>query len=431
MARGVDMTQLLNKPDTLIQTEVQYDSGVYNKHDIALVRGLGVKVWDSTGREYIDCIAGIGVASIGHSHPALVKAISDQAATLMICPQTFPNDKRAEFYDELVSILPQGLNRIFPCNSGAEAIEAAMKFSRVATGRSKFIAMKRGFAGRTMGALSLTFEQKYREPFAGLVHDTTWVAFNDIAQLEAAIDDQTAAVFIEPVQGEGGVRPANPEFLRAARELTRKHGALLIFDEIQSGFCRTGKWWGHQHACAVECISGNSGGCIDCPVADSCAVQPDLMTMAKAIGGGLPLGAMAMTSAVADAMPKGGHGTTFGGNPLAMAAGTAAIRVMKEERLAARAAELGAYFMEQLSKIDSKKIKEVRGRGLMIGVELKEHSAPYLEALERDHAILAYSATPTVIRFLPPLVITREEIDRVVTATAAVLEGVNPKAPAI
>ena len=430
MARGVNMTQLLNKPDTLIQTEVQYDSGVYNKHDIALVRGLGVKVWDSNGREYIDCIAGIGVASIGHSHPALVKAISDQAATLMICPQTFPNDKRAEFYDELASVLPQGLNRIFPCNSGAEAIEAALKFSRVATGRTKFIAMKRGFAGRTMGALSLTFEHKYREPFAGLVHDTTWVAFNDIAQLEAAIDGETAAVFIEPVQGEGGVRPANPEFLRAARELTRKHGALLIFDEIQSGFCRTGKWWGHQHACAVQCISSNTGGCIDCAIADSCAVQPDLMTMAKAIGGGLPLGAMAMTAAVADAMPKGGHGTTFGGNPLAMAAGTAAIRVMKEERLAARAAELGAYFMEQLSKIDSKKIKEVRGRGLMIGVELKEHSAPYLEALERYHAILAYSATPTVIRFLPPLVITIDEIDRVVAATAAVLEQVNPKATA-
>jgi LysW-gamma-L-lysine/LysW-L-ornithine aminotransferase len=430
VARGVKMTQLLNGPDTLIQTEVQYDSGVYNKHDIVLVRGAGVKVWDSSGREYIDCIAGIGVASIGHSHPALVKAISEQAATLMICPQTFPNDKRAEFYDELASILPQGLNRIFPCNSGAEAIEAALKFSRVATGRTKFVAMKRGFAGRTMGALSLTFEHKYREPFAGLVHDTTWVAFNDLAQLEAAIDGETAAVFIEPVQGEGGVRPANPEFLRAARELTRKHGALLIFDEIQSGFCRTGKWWGHQHGCAEACVGGNTGGCIDCAIADSCAVQPDLMTMAKAIGGGIPLGAMAMTAAVADAMPKGGHGTTFGGNPLAMAAGTAAIRVMKEERLALRAAELGAYFMEQLSKIDSKKIKEVRGRGLMIGVELKEHSAPYLEALERDHAILAYSATPTVIRFLPPLVITIDEIDRVVAATAAVLEGVNPKSSA-
>jgi LysW-gamma-L-lysine/LysW-L-ornithine aminotransferase len=422
------MTQLMSKTDALIQTETQYDSGVYNKHEIALVRGLGAKVWDANGREYIDCIAGIGVANVGHSNPDVVRAIADQAATLMICPQTFPNDRRAEFYDELVSVLPQGLNRIFPCNSGAEAIEAAMKFARVATGRNKFVAMKRGFAGRTMGALSLTFEPKYREPFEGLVHDTSWVAFNDLAQLEAAIDGETAAVIIEPVQGEGGVRPANPEFLRAARELTKKHGALLIFDEIQAGFCRTGKWWGHQHACAPECVSGNSGGCVKCQVAESCAVLPDLMTMAKAIGGGIPLGAMAMTAEVADKMPKGGHGTTFGGNPLAMAAGVAAIRFMKQERLADRAAELGAYFMARLSEIDSKKIKEVRGRGLMIGVELKEHSNPYLEALERDHAILAYSATPTVMRFLPPLVITKEEIDRVVDATAKVLETVNPKA---
>jgi acetylornithine/LysW-gamma-L-lysine aminotransferase len=425
------MTQLLNPANPLVASELRHDSGVYNKHEIALVRGRGTRVWDSTGREYIDCIAGIGVANVGHSHPAVVQAIQEQAATLMVCPQTFPNDQRAAFYDELVSVLPQGLDRIFPCNSGAEAIEAAIKFARAATGRTKFVSMKRGFAGRTLGALSLTFEPKYREPFEGLVHDTTWVAFNDLEQLEAAIDDQTAAVFIEPVQGEGGVRPASVEFLRKARELTTKHGALLIFDEIQAGFCRTGKWWGHQHACAAECVAGNNGGCIDCAVADTCAVRPDLMTLAKAIGGGVPLGATAMTAAVADKMPKGGHGTTFGGNPLAMAAGVAAIRVMKEERLAARAAELGAYFMAGLEGIASKKIKEVRGRGLMIGVELKEHSAPYLEALERDHAILAYSATPTVMRFLPPLVITKDEIDRVVAATAAVLEAVNPKAPAV
>ncbi len=421
------MTQLMSKTDALIQTEVRHDSGVYNKHDIVLVRGKGVNVWDADGREYIDCIAGIGVANVGHSNPEVVKAIADQAATLMICPQTFPNDQRAAFYDELASILPQGLDRIFPCNSGAEAIEAAMKFARAATGRSKFVAMKRGFAGRTMGALSLTFEPKYREPFEGLVHDTSWVAFNDLAQLEAAIDDTTAAVIIEPVQGEGGVRPANLEFLRAARELTQKHGALLIFDEIQAGLGRTGKWWAHQHACAEACVADNAGGCIKCAVNDSCAVRPDLMTIAKAIGGGLPLGAMVMTAEVADKMPKGGHGTTFGGNPLAMAAGVAALRFMKREHLPERAAELGAYFMAKLEAIGSKKIKEVRGRGLMIGVELKEYSAPYLEALERDHAILAYSATPTVMRFLPPLVITKEEIDRVVNATARVLEDINPK----
>jgi LysW-gamma-L-lysine/LysW-L-ornithine aminotransferase len=419
------MTQLMSKTQALIQTETRHDSGVYNKHGIVLTRGRGAKVWDADGREYIDCIAGIGVANVGHSNPDVTKAIADQAATLMICPQTFPNDRRAEFYDELASVLPQGLDRIFPCNSGAEAIEAAMKFARVATGREKFVAMKRGFSGRTMGALSLTFEPKYREPFGNLVHQTTFVAYNDLSQLEAAIDGDTAAVIIEPVQGEGGVRPATPEFLRAARELTKKHGAMLIFDEIQSGFCRTGQWWGYQHACAPEC-AGKAG----CALEGGCAVKPDMMTLAKAIGGGIPLGAMAMTAEVADKMPKGGHGTTFGGNPLAMAAGTAAIRFMKRERLAERAAELGGYFMQKLEAIGSKKVKEVRGRGLMIGMELKEYSAPYLEALERDHAILAYNATPTVMRFLPPLVIGKEEIDRVVEAVAHVLETINPKADA-
>jgi LysW-gamma-L-lysine/LysW-L-ornithine aminotransferase len=414
------MTLTASKTQDLIATETKYDSGVYNKHGIVLERGLGAKVWDTDGREYIDCVVGISVANLGHSHPEIVKAIQDQAAKLMVCPQTYPNDQRAEFYAELISVLPSHLTRIFPCNSGAESIEAALKFARVATGREKFVAMKRGFSGRTMGALSLTYEPKYREPFGGLIHETSFVAYNDLEQLEAAIDDQTAAVIIEPVQGEGGVRPATPEFLRAARALTKKHGALLIFDEIQSGFCRTGKWWGHQHACEPDCNG-------TCALSSGCVVQPDIMTLAKAIGSGIPLGAMTMTAEVADKMPKGGHGTTFGGNPLAMAAGIATIKYMKKHNMAEQCAELGAYFVEKLKGIQSKKIKEIRARGLLIGVELKEHSAPYLEALERDHAILAYSATPTVMRFLPPLVISKAEIDQVVAATALVLENINPK----
>ncbi len=414
------MTLTASKTQDIIATESRYDSGVYNKHSIVITKGLGAKVWDADGREYIDCVVGISVANVGHSNPDVVKAIQDQAATLMVCPQTYPNDKRSAFYAELASILPAGLERIFPCNSGAEAMEAALKFARVATGREKFVAMKRGFSGRTMGALSLTYEPKYREPFGGLVHETSFVAFNDLEQLEAAIDENTAAVIIEPVQGEGGVRPATPEFLRAARALTKKHGALLIFDEIQTGFGRTGKWWGHQHACEPDCTH-------TCALSSGCTIQPDIMTLAKAIGSGIPLGAMTMTHEVANKMPKGGHGTTFGGNPLAMAAGIATIKYMKKHNLIEQSAELGAYFLEQLSKINSKKIKEIRARGLIIGLELKEHSAPYLEALEKDHAILAYSATPTVMRFLPPLVISKAEIDQVVKAVAAVLENVNPK----
>ncbi len=416
------MTLSASKTQDLIATETKFDSGVYNKHEIVLVRGKGSKVWDAEGREYIDCLGGIGVSTVGHCNEEVVRAIQEQAATLMICPLTFPNDKRAEFYSELASVTPEGLNRIFPCNSGAEAIEAAIKFARVATGREKFVAMKRGFSGRTMGALSLTFEPKYREPFGGLVHETNFVAYNDIEQLSAAIDDQTAAVIIEPLQGEGGIRPATAEFLRAARELCTKHGALLVFDEIQAGFCRTGKFWAHQHTCAPAC---NATGKCDCSQANGCEVKPDIMTLAKAIGGGMAMGAMVMTADVANAMPKGGHGTTFGGNPLAMAAGAAAIKFMKRERLWERAAELGTWFMNELKKIDNKKIKEVRGAGLMVGLELKEYAAPYLQALESQHAIIAYNATPTVMRFLPALTIEKSDLQRVVDAVANVLATVN------
>ncbi len=415
------MTLHASKTQQHLDLENRYDSGVYSKHALVITRGKGARVWDEDGNEYIDCVGGYGTANVGHSNPAVVKAIQDQAATLICLPQTLPNDKRAEFLEELVSLTPEGMDRVFLCNSGTEAMEAAIKFARMATGREKFVAMKRGFSGRSLGALSLTFEPKYREPFGGLVHDTSFVTYNDIASLEATIDDQTAAVVIEPVQGEGGVRPANPDFLRAARALTRRHGAMLVFDEIQTGFCRTGKFWGFEHACNSACTSAHA-----CAVG-ACNVTPDMITLAKAMAGGVPVGALVMNAHVANAMPKGGHGTTFGGNPLAMAAGIAALRFMKQERLWERAAETGAYFMAELARIQSKKIKEVRGAGLLIGVELKEKSAPYIHALEHDHHILTLQASPTVIRFLPPLVIDRADIDRVVAATAEVLEKVNPR----
>lgn len=399
------MTLSKTRTQAHLEAENRYDSGVYSKHAIVIVKGKGARVWDEDGIEYIDCVGGYGVANVGHSNPAVVKAIQDQAATLMCLPQTLPNDKRAEFLEELVSVTPEGLNRVFLCNSGTEAMEAAIKFARTATNREKFVSMKRGFSGRSLGALSLTYEPKYREPFGKLVHETTFATYNDIESLEAAIDDQTAAVIVEPVQGEGGVRPASPAFLRAAREITKRHGALLVMDEIQTGFCRTGKMFALEHS----------------------GVTPDILTLAKAMAGGVPVGATVMSQAVANAMPKGGHGTTFGGNPLAMAAGIAAIRFMKQERLAERAAEQGEYFMSELRKIDSKKIKEVRGAGLLIGMELKEKSAAYIHALEHDHHILTLQASPTVIRYLPPLVIERSDIDRVVAATAQVLEQVSTK----
>ncbi|UWX65000.1 aspartate aminotransferase family protein [Deinococcus rubellus] len=390
-----------------LDAEVRYDSGVYNKHQVVMVRGLGATVWDETGRSYIDCVAGYGVANIGHSHPDVVRAIKDQAERLIVMPQTLPNDKRAEFLQELVGVLPAGLDRVFLCNSGTEAVEAAKKFAITATGRKKFISMKRGFAGRTLGALAFTWEPKYREPFGDAVDskNVSFVTYGNIEELRAAVTGEIAAVIIEPVQGEGGVRPASLEFIQAARQFTQEKGALLIMDEIQTGFCRTGKMFATEHF----------------------GVTPDGMTLAKAMAGGVPIGAFAMTAEVADRMPAGGHGTTFGGNPLAMAAGVAAIRAMKRENMAEQAREKGQYFMEQLRAIDSSKIREVRGMGLMIGMELKEKSAPYIAALEHDESVLTLAATPLVIRFLPPVTISKEQIDQVVASVAKVLKTVNPR----
>lgn len=391
-----------------LDAELKYDSGVYNKHHVVMTRGLGSTVWDETGRSYIDCVAGYGVANIGHSHPDVVRAIKDQAERLTVMPQTLPNDKRAEFLTELVSVLPQGLDRVFLCNSGTEAMEAAKKFAITGTGRKRFVSFRRGFSGRSLGALAFTWEPKYREPFGDAVdnRNVDFVTYGNIEELRAAVTDETAAVIMEPIQGEGGVRPASIEFMQEVRRITREKGALLILDEIQTGFCRTGKMFACEHS----------------------GVIPDAMTLAKAIAGGVPAGALAMTAEVADRMPAGGHGTTFGGNPLAMAAGVASLRVMKREGLAEQAREKGEYFMEKLRSIQSPKIREVRGLGLMIGVELKEKSAPYIHALEHAEGILTLQATPLVVRFLPPIPITKDQIDTVVAAFERVLNSVNPRA---
>ncbi len=422
------MTATESRTQHLLTLERQYDSGVYTKHDVVITRGLGASVWDSEGVEYVDCVGGYGVANIGHCNPDVVRAIQEQAEKLIVLPQTLPSDVRAEFLEELVGVLPKGLDRVFLCNSGTEAVEAAKKFAITATGRFQFVSMKRGFSGRTLGALALTHEPKYREPFGIAVDNehVSFVGYGNVQELEAAVTEETAAVILEPVQGEGGVRPADLEFIRAARRITREKGALLVMDEIQTGFCRTGKMFALEHFCDAACQNADGVRC-GCVVASECLVVPDGITLAKAMAGGVPIGAFAMTAEVADRMPKGGHGTTFGGNPLAMAAGLAAIRFMKREKLADQAREKGEYFMRRLREIGSSKIREVRGMGLMIGVELKEKSAPYIHALEHDEQVLSLQATPLVVRFLPPLVISYEQIDRAVDAFARVLERVNPK----
>ncbi|MCL6525576.1 MAG: aspartate aminotransferase family protein [Thermaceae bacterium] len=382
-----------------LELEKAHDSGIYTKHEVVIVRGKGARVWDSAGQEYIDCVGGYGVANLGHSNPYVVEAVKRQAETLMILPQTLPNDKRAEFYDTLQGVLPPVLSRYFPCNSGTEANEAALKFAMMATGKRKFVAAVRGFSGRTLGAVALSYEPKYREPFGPYGHSVVFIPYNDVEALKSAVDDSVAAVFLEPVQGEGGVYPATPQFLQAARQITQEKGCLLILDEIQTGMGRTGRVWGFEHF----------------------GVVPDLMTAAKALGGGVPIGVCAMTAEVAEKMPKGGHGTTFGGNPLAMAAGVAAIRYLQDTRLWERSAELGREFIEALRGIDSPKVREVRGLGLMVGLELGEPSAPYITRLEQQHHILSLAAGPRVIRFLPPLVIEKSDLEQVVQAVRAVL----------
>ena len=393
------MERVMAEWQALLEAEKTLDSGVYTKHDLLIVRGQGARVWDAEGNEYIDCVGGYGVANLGHGNPEVVEAVKRQAETLMVMPQTLPTPARGELYRTLVSLLPPELNRVFPTNSGTEANEAALKFARAHTGRKKFVATKRGFSGRTMGSLSVTWEPKYREPFAPLIEPVAFIPYNDVEALKEAVDEETAAVILEPVQGEGGVRPATPEFLQAAREITREKGALLILDEIQTGMGRTGRRFAFEHY----------------------GVVPDILTLAKALGGGVPIGAAVMRKEVAASMPKGGHGSTFGGNPLAMAAGVAALRYLERTRLWERAAELGPWFMEKLREIPSPKIREVRGLGLMVGLELKEKSAPYIQKLEKEHRILTLQAGPTVIRFLPPLVIDREDLERVVEAVRAVL----------
>ena len=370
--------------------EAAYTSGVYGKREQVIVRGEGAYLWDEEGRQYIDCTAGIGVANIGHSHPALAEAISRQAAQLVTCPELFYNDRRAEYLERLGAVLPEGFERVFLCNSGTEAVEAALKFARFSTGRTEFVAMMRGFHGRTMGSLSATYKKGYRTPFEPLVPGFTFVPFNNIERLEAALGENTAAVILEVVQGEGGVRPGTADYFQEARRLCYERGILMILDEVQTGFGRTGRWFAFEHM----------------------GIVPDILALGKAIAGGVPMGATALGPRVAE-LKTGIHGSTFGGNPLACAAAIAALEVYQSEGLVERAAELGSIFIDRLSQLESPHIREVRGLGLMVGVELRCHAHPVVNALA-DLGVLALIAGPTVIRLLPTLVIQEADLMTVV-----------------
>ncbi|HEX9973479.1 MAG TPA: acetylornithine/succinylornithine family transaminase [bacterium] len=375
----------------------QYEFDVYPKRDIVLVKGKGARVWDSHGKEYIDCASGHGVANIGHCNEMVVQAIIDQAQMLITCDGTYYNDKKALLLEKLISIAPSNLKRAFLCNSGTETIEAAIKFARYSTKKKNFICANRGFHGRTLGALSATFQPKYKEDFEPLVPGFKFVPFNNFRKLASEVDDQTAGIILEVVQGEGGVYIGEREYFQQVRELRDEQGILLIIDEVQTGFCRTGKMFACQHY----------------------DLQPDILCVAKSMAGGFPMGAVLCSAKVE--IPVGGkHGSTFGGNPLACAAAIAAIDFMIATNLDLQATEKGDYFVTQIKKHELSKVREIRQLGLMIGIELKEKVTPYLIQL-MELGVLALPAGQLVLRLLPPLTITFEELDEVVDKIRRVL----------
>jgi acetylornithine/LysW-gamma-L-lysine aminotransferase len=374
-----------------------YEFDVFAKRNIVITKGKDALVWDDNGNEYIDCVAGIGVATIGHANDYVVKAISEQAAKLITCPGIFYNDTKAELLKKLVEITPESITRAFLTNSGTEAMEAAIKLTRLATGKTKFISTEKGFHGRTMGALSATHKSDYRDGFGPLIPGFSFVPFNNIEKMIEAVDEDTAGIMIEPIQGEGGINIADIEYLQAVRKLCDEKNIMLIIDEIQTGFSRTGKMFAIEHY----------------------GIQPDIMTLAKGIGGGFPIGAAVFSDKIE--VHKGKHGTTYGGNPLACAAASASIQYQLDNKLWEEAEAKGNYFRSKLDEIQSDKIRSIRTMGLMIGIELEEKVQPYLvELMNRN--VLALPAGANVIRMLPPVPITYEQLDKVAEALKEALE---------
>jgi acetylornithine/LysW-gamma-L-lysine aminotransferase len=385
---------------TIMETENRYLANVFSKKPIVLAKGKGALLWDITGKEYVDCASSYGVAALGHCHPKVVAAVKAQVEQLITCHSCYYNDKRAEFIEKLVKITPKGLDKAFLSNSGAESVECAIKLARKFTGKPEIIALMGAFHGKTMGALSATWDKKYREPFMPLIPEVKHVAPDNAEKIREAITDKTAAVLMEPIRGEGGVRVPPEGYLSEVRDICNEKNVLLIFDEVQTSFGRTGKLFG--------CQNWN--------------VTPDVMCLAKPFAGGLPIGITVAKENVMASLKIGEHSTTFSGSPLVCAAGCAAIDALLEESLADKAAVNGKYFKSQLEDLQAKHkiIKEVRGLGLMLGMELRfdVHNV-ILKALDRG--LLVLDAGRTVVRLLPPLVIEKVQIDKAIAVLDTVL----------
>jgi acetylornithine/N-succinyldiaminopimelate aminotransferase len=380
--------------------------GTYGTPQRVLVRGEGCYVWDAEGRRYLDLLAGIAVNALGHAHPFLVSAVTAQLATLGHVSNFFATPLQVALAERLLDLAgAPGGSAVFFCNSGAEAVEGCLKISR-RTGRTGLVAAEGGFHGRTLGALALTHKPAYREPFQPLPGDVVHVPFGDAEALRAAVSQRTAAIVLEPVQGEGGVRPAPAGYLAAARAAADEAGALLVLDEVQSGIGRTGAWFAHQ-------LPAVGGG-----------VTPDVMPLAKGLAGGIPIGAVvAFGAATASLLAPGQHGTTFGGNPVAAAAGLATLHVIERDGLLANATEVGRQLTADVLALDHPLVAGVRGAGLLLAVELTAPVSAAAAAKLLDAGFIVNSVAPDALRLAPPLVLTADQARSFVEALPAALDA--------
>ncbi len=382
-------------------TEEQYMGNLYQKFPVTIEKGKGAHVWDIYGKEYIDCMGGYGVALVGHRNDRVVNAIKSQLEKIITVHSSLYNKTREEFLENLIRIAPNGLSQVHLNNSGTEAVEAAIKFARKFTHKKGMVAMNGSYHGKSMGSLSLTFNPKYRNEFQPLVEKVSFSPFGDIDALRSTIDDDTGFVILEPIQGESGIHVAPDGFLQDVRKLCDEKEILLVFDEIQSGFGRTGRMWASEHW----------------------NTTPDIMCLAKGIAGGVPMGTTLVRPDILACMKKGEHSSTFGGNPLSCAAGIGAIQALTKDGLIENAQKMGIVFQEGLERLKNKHkiIREVRGKGLMIGVELKFEVKDVLMAAIQNGVLLLYSGR-NIIRLLPPLVITKEDILKVLDILDMLLE---------
>ncbi len=373
-------------------TEDEFMGNLYQRFPVTVEKGLGSHVWDVDGKEYIDCMGGYGVAIVGHRNERVVNALKSQLEKIITVHSSLYNKTREEFLKTLIGVAPHGLTQVHLNNSGAEAVEAAIKFSRKFTGKKGMVAMNGSYHGKSMGALSLTFNPKYRKMFQPLVEKTSFAKFGDIESLRETVDDDTGFVILEPIQGESGIRVAPDGFLQEVRKLCDDKGILLIFDEIQSGLGRTGRMWASEHW----------------------NTTPDIMCIAKGIAGGVPMGATLVKPEILAVMGKGEHSSTFGGNPLSCAAGTATLQALTQDGLIENAEKMGQRLREGLERLKEKHkiIREIRGKGLMIGVELKFEVKDILLDGIKNGVLILYSGR-NILRFLPPLVISEDDITKV------------------